>query len=50
MKIFSKILTELNNYLPIFPDSSVSRNKAPEELNEVLIHDAPNVWSKQAYL
>ena len=49
-KIFSARLAELNNYLPIFPGSSATKNMAPEELNKILLQAAHNSWAKQAYL
>ena len=43
-------LTELNNYLPLFP-GYVSINKMPpEELNKILPQAVLNVRVKQAYL
>ena len=49
-KIFAARITELNNYLPIFPGPSAIKKMIPEELNEILLHVVPNVWAKQAYL
>ena len=41
---------EINNYLPLFPGSSVSKKIAPEDLNDIILHTVPNMWAKQAYL
>ena len=43
-KTFFAQLTELNNYLPLSPGSRDSKNMAPEELNEILIHSVYNGW------
>ena len=48
--ILSAWLTELNNYLQLFPWWSDVKNMPTEELNEILLHDFPNGWSKQYYL
>ena len=47
---FAARLTELNDYLPLFPGSS-SVNKIPlEDLNDILLHAVPKGWAKQAYI
>ena len=50
MKIFTTWMTELKNYVTLFPISSVSKKMSPEELNDILLHTVPNVWAKQANL
>ena len=49
-KRFADRLTELNNYLPLLPGSSATKNIPPEELNKILQHAVPNGLAKQAYL
>ena len=49
-KRFAAQLTELNNYLPLFPGSSNSMKMAPDELNKIILHDIPNGWEKKSYL
>ena len=49
-KSFTAHLTELNNYLPLFPVSSAAKKMPPEELNGILLYAVPNIWGKQAYL
>ena len=49
-KIFTARLTEINNFLPIFPVLDATKNIPPKEINEILIYALPNSWSKQAYL
>ena len=49
-KLISAYLTELNNYLPLFPSFSASKNMPPKELNKILLHAVPNGWAKQVYL
>ena len=48
--IFDARLTELNNYLPIFPQSSAAKKMDPEELSKIVIHAVPNSWKKQSYI
>ena len=49
-KRFAAWLTEINNFLSLFPGSD-STNKMPsEELNEILLNDVPSGLAKQAYL
>ena len=50
IKIFYARLTELINYLPIFPVSSAADKMDPEELNKIILHVVPNSWAKQAYI
>ena len=50
MKIFATQLTQLNNYLPLFPRSSISKKMAPEELNDILLRAILNAWAEQSYL
>ena len=49
-KHFSARLTELNNYLPLFPGSGAANKIPPEEHNDILLHAVPNGWEKQVYL
>ena len=49
-KRFAAWLTELKNYLPLFPGSTASKNMPPKEPNEILLHAVFNVWEKQAYI
>ena len=49
-KHFAARLTEINNYLPLFTGSRKPNNMPPEELNEILIHNIPNVWENQSYI
>ena len=49
-KRFTARLTELNNYLPLFPGSSAAKKTPPEDLNGIILHAVPNGWAKQAYL
>ena len=49
-KRFAARLTELNNYLLLFPGSSATKKIRPEELKDILLHAIPNVWAKQTYL
>ena len=49
-KRFDALLIELNNYLPILPVSSATKEMPPEDLNKTLLHDVPNGWEKQAYI
>ena len=48
-KIFAAQLTELNNYLPLFPGSSNTNKMYTEEFNNILLHAVPNGWAKQSY-
>ena len=43
-------LTEINNFLPIFPGSDPTKKTPPEELNDKFLHAAPNGWERQSYL
>ena len=49
-KRFSAQLTELNNYLPLFPGSIADKKMSSQELNGMLLHSVPNIGAKQAYL
>ena len=49
-KRFAARLTEINNFLPLLPWSDASNKMEMEELNEILLHEVPNGWSKQSYL
>ena len=50
MKVFAARLTELNNYLLLFPGSRVSKKIPTEELNRIILNSVPNALEKQAYL
>ena len=43
-------LTEINNFLLIFPGTSSPKKIPTEELNEILLHAVTNGWEKQSYL
>ena len=45
-KSFAACITELNNYLPLFPSLSSSKKMPPEEITEILLHAVPNGWAK----
>ena len=49
-KIFVAQLTQLNNYLPLFPVLGAVKRMDPEELNDILLLAVPNPWSRQAYI
>ena len=49
-KNFAARLTEMNNFLPLFPGSEASKKMETEELNEILLHAVPNAWAKKSYL
>ena len=49
-KIFMERLTNLNNYLPLFPGSNAAKNMDPEAFNNILLHTVPNSWARQAYI
>ena len=43
-------LTEINNFLPLFPGLDASKKMEMKELNDILLHAVCNGWSKQSYL
>ena len=47
---FDARLTELNNYLPLFPGSITYKNIPPKELNKIILHAVPNGWENKSYL
>ena len=49
-KIFAARLTELNNYLPIFPGSSADKKMDPKDLNKIILHAVQKYWTRQAYI
>ena len=49
-KRFTERLTEMNNFLPLFPGSEASKKMETEEINKVILHAVPNGRSKQSYL
>ena len=49
MKRFAARMTELVNYLPLFPGSDGTKKMEEEELNMILLHVIPKGWTKQAY-
>ena len=40
----------MNNFLPLFLGSDVTKKMTHEELNEIILHAVPNAWVKQSYL
>ena len=46
-KHFSARITELKNYLPIFPGSSASKKMTAKELNKILLHAVPDSSGKK---
>ena len=50
LKRFGARLTEINNFLPIFPGSDASNKMEAGELNNIILHKVPNVWTKKSYL
>ena len=40
----------MDNFLPLFPESDVSKKMEPEYLNEIILHAVLNAWTKQSYL
>ena len=49
-KRFAERLTEMNNFLPLFPGSESSKKMEMEDLNDILLHAVPTGWAKQSYL
>ena len=49
-KIFVVRLADINNYISLFPGSDKSKTMDEAELNKILLHYVPNIWSKQYYL
>ena len=49
-KILAAQLTELNNHLSLFPESSAANKMDPEELNKKFLHYVPKSWAKQTYI
>ena len=49
-KSFAARLTEINNFLPIFLGSDVTKDMTHEELNDIILHAVPNSWVKKSYL
>ena len=49
-KHFTERLTEINNFLNLFPGLDTTKKVTPEELNEILLHTVTNGWAKQDYL
>ena len=43
-------ITELNDYLDIFPGSENFNNMIESYLNNIMIHSMTNGWNKQSYL
>ena len=49
-KRFTAKLTEINNFIHLFPGSDATKNIPSEELNEILLHVVPRGYVKQSYL
>ena len=49
-KRFDAQLTEINNFLPLFPGPEASKRMTTKELNEILLHLLPKERAKQSYL
>ena len=47
-KRFTARLTEIDNFLPLFPGSDPTKNMPAKELNDILLHAVPNGWAKQS--
>ena len=47
-KRFAARLTEINNYLQLFPGPIEAKKMASEYLNKILLHAIPNFWLKQS--
>ena len=41
---------EMNNFLPLFPGSDITKKMMPEDLNKILLHAVTNSWAKQYHL
>ena len=50
IRLYTVYLSELNEYLYVFLGWYDSTKMVRSELNNILFHSMPNVWSKQAYL
>ena len=50
VKKFDTRLMDINEYLSLFPGSDNMKKIVYEEMNEILLHTVPIVWTKQAYL
>ena len=44
------LLTELNNYQLLFPESNTSNNMEEGEINEIILHTIPDSWAQTTYL
>ena len=42
-------LTDIKNYLSLFPGSNDSNNMDKAELNKILLHTVPNEWANNSY-
>ena len=49
-KHFTERLTEINNFINLFPGLDTTKKVTPEELNDILLHTISNGWAKQDYL
>ena len=49
-KRFASQLTEINNFLMLFPGSEPTKTIPAEELNDKFLHAVSNSWAKQSYL
>ena len=48
-KRFAARLTEINNFLPVFPVSDLTKKMPTKELNYILLQAVPNGWARQFY-
>ena len=44
------MLTEIKNFLPLFPGLDAPNKMEMEDLNENILHTVPNGWAKQSCL
>ena len=50
LRRYAVCLIDLNQYLALFPEATISDNMGVTELNEILSNSMPNSWSKKAYV
>ena len=49
-KRFTEQITEINNFLPLFPGSDRTKKITVEEINEIILHAVPKIRERQSYL
>ena len=49
-RLYAAHIIELNEYLSIFPVEKASRKIVERELNEIILNNIPNLWSRQDYV